>query len=146
MLLFLAVCSFVFGLTMIIASASLHMERCSRGENISGQLGRSQGDGWVFPQLVPTLMGTRISQVLVARNSSYAYFIRHKNSDWLWRRFYCRTFGTRGHLRLGQVTAFISLSLLPEPCNLAAILTASLAPCRQIASPSLRNPALSPNS
>jgi alpha-tubulin suppressor-like RCC1 family protein len=33
------------------------------GGNTCGELGRAEGDGLGFPQLVPTLMGTRISQV-----------------------------------------------------------------------------------
>jgi alpha-tubulin suppressor-like RCC1 family protein len=47
------------------------------GSNVCGQLGRTQGDGWGYPQLVPALMGMRMSQVKLRVTRHTSHVTRH---------------------------------------------------------------------
>ena len=140
------------------------------GSNVCGQLGRTQGDGWGYPQLVPALMGMRMSQVKlrvtrhtshVTRHTSHVArhtlrVTRHTSSDWLWRRLHRRPIRARRHIRMGQVTLnHIQNPKQKQPRNTphalltqlpAATLTASSAACHPAAKRSLLSRAPSPNS
>ena len=48
------------------------------GSNVCGQLGRTQGDGWGYPQLVPALMGMRMSQVKLRVTRHTSHVTRHQ--------------------------------------------------------------------
>jgi hypothetical protein len=74
------------------------------GDNAYGQLGRTQGDGWGYPQLVPSLMGTRISQVTRLRRAWFAcYVFAQPSLDWLRWCIYRSPIGARLDIHVGQV-------------------------------------------
>ena len=145
---FLSSLQYLFALTSGSVCLTANGELFTWGANSCGELGRAEGDGWGYPQLVPTLMGTRISQVLpqiiriTIHTSRVIRLAAAAHSALLYRSTGSRMRGAGGNVQFLLTCS----SLMPVPHQISATPTASSAACRPTASRSSHSPALSPNS